>query len=663
MSGAGLFWLAPTFPLGVSVLLAISPAFSGRRAGQLAVLALAGSTLISALGLVAAARGARPSLILPWLTVGGRSFAFALALDPLGALVATLVSVVALVVFTYAASYMAEDPREARFFTIFSLFAGAMLTLVLAADLLTLFIAWELVGLCSYLLVGFWFERPGVPSAATKAFLTTRLADEAMLLGVLLLAGSVGTGRIDAVLAAATGGKLPTGLLVAAALLLFTGAAGKSAQVPFQSWLPDAMAGPTPVSALLHSATMVAAGVFLVARLYPLFLAAGPALTVVGWVGALTALLGGMVALVQTDLKRLLAYSTMSQLGLMFVGLGAGSLLAGVLLLFAQALYKSTLFLAAGAVDHAVGGTTFDRMGGLRRRMPSTCAGFALAAAALAGLPVTLAWPPKDPVLGAAFLHGPGLFAAALAASLLTALYSARALALVFLGAPSEPAQAPREVPLGLRLPVLALAVLIVLGLLADAAIAGRPLSRLLGSPVPETGVATVSALAVAVAGVTLGLLARRIWPRAIIWPPLARFASPLAGELGLRPLYALVARGGLDLAAAAAAVDRAVFDPLAASAAGIVVRAAQQAGRFDHAVFDAAATSAATTTMSASRAAAHFDLRRLDAAVTAFGQGLLGLSQRVRRLQTGHIENYLIGALVGSLGVIVLAILANALR
>jgi NADH-quinone oxidoreductase subunit L len=357
MSGTHLFWLAPLLPLLAFVLLASGLARFGRVASGLAVAAMAGATLVSLLGLVDAARGKHALVSLPWLVVGGRQLTLALWLDPLSALVATLVSVVGLIVFAYAVSYMAEDPHRGRFFAEFSLFTSSMLALVLAADLITLFIAWELVGLCSYLLIGFWFERPGVPAAASKAFFTTRLADLAFLAGVLFLIGMVGNGRIDAILSASTHGKIVPGFLLALALLVFAGAAGKSAQFPFQGWSPDAVLGPTPVSALIHSATMVAAGVFLVARLYPLFLVAGPVLQVVAWVGVITALLGGAAALVESDLKRTLAYSTMSQIGLMFVGLGSGSLLAGVFLLLAQALYKVTLFLASGAIDHAVSST------------------------------------------------------------------------------------------------------------------------------------------------------------------------------------------------------------------------------------------------------------------------------------------------------------------
>jgi len=550
---------------------------------------------------------------------------------------ATLVSVVGLIVFLYAVSYMAQDPHRGRFFAEFSLFTASMLTLVLAADIITLFIAWELVGLCSYLLIGFWFERPGAPAAASKAFFLTRLADLAFLAGVLLLISSVGNGRIDAILAAATHGKIASGLLLTIALLLIAGAAGKSAQFPFQGWLPDAMLGPTPVSALLHSATMVAAGIFLVARLYPLFLAVGLALPLVAWMGVITALIGGAAALVERDVKRMLAYSTISQIGLMFVGLGSGSLLAGIFLLVAQALYKATLFLAAGAIDHAVEGTAFERMGGLARRMPLTAIAFALGTAALAGLPVTLALPPKDPVLAAAWQANGLLFVAALVASILTALYSARAFGLVFLGVPSQSAQKAREANKGLLIPLLVMAALVPLGLMVDAPLLGRPLDQLLGTVLPEVPTATILALSVTIIGVLVGLWARRTWPASIEWPALRVVVPLFLGEFGLKALYRVLSQLGF-----------------------VVVKGF---GAFDRQVFDAFAGGLARATLALVRASGRFDAQWIDAAVKDVGEGILALGQRVRGVQTGRIENYLLLVMVWGLGVIALAVLAVFIR
>ena len=637
MSGTALFWLAPILPLVAFALAAVGLARYRRLVAGFAISAMAAAVGVSILGLVDAAQGKRAMVSLPWLAVGGRTLSLALWLDPLGALMAALVSVVGLIIFVYAASYLAGDLRLGRFFAEFSLFTASMLTLVLAADLITLFIAWELVGLCSYLLIGFWFERPGAPAAASKAFFTTRLADLALLAAVLLLIGTVGSGRVDSVIAASTHGKIAASLLLAISLLAFTGAAGKSAQVPFQGWLPDAMLGPTPVSALLHSATMVAAGVFLVARLYPLFLVAGPALQVVAWVGVITALLGGAAALVERDVKRTLAYSTMSQIGLMFVGLGSGSLLAGLLLLVAQALYKATLFLAAGAVDHAVEGTAFERMGGLAKRMPLTAIAFAIAAAALAGLPVTLALPPKDPTLAAAWQASGLLFAAALLASVFTAIYSARMFGLVFLGQASSPAEKAREARPGMLITLLAMAVLIPLGLLANAALLGHPLDRLLQVSVPDVPTVTTLALSVAVLGTAAGLGARLVWPAIVSWPLFEPVAPLLRGEFGFKVLYRLLTR---------------LFFWLVAGL-----------GRFDRLVFDTFAEALAAAMLALVRASARFDVQRVDAAVRDLGQGILALGQRVRVFQTGRVENYLLIVVLWGLGVIVVAVLATVVR
>jgi len=660
--GASSFWIAPILPFSIFILGVGGLSRHGRFIARVAVAALAGSAMISGLGLFAAARGTRAVVALPWLLTGERRLELALWLDPLSTLTATLVSVIGLIVFIYAVHYLSGDPNLGRFFAELSLFIGAMLTLVLAADLLTLFIAWELVGLSSYLLIGFWFEKPGVPSAATKAFITTRIGDLALLAGILLLLGTVGRSRIDAILAAVAEDRLAPGLRLTAAWLLFAGATGKSAQVPLHGWLPDAMVGPTPVSALLHSATMVAAGVFLIARLYPLFLTAGSALWVMVWVGVITALLGAAAALVETDLKRTLAYSTLSQLGLMFVGLGSGSLLAGMLLLVAQALYKALLFLAAGAVDHAVEGTAFKRMGGLARRMPCTFIAFAIGAAALAGLPVTLALPPKDPVLAAAWGTNPAAFVLVLLASFLTALYSARALGLVFLGAPSEPAKRAYEAPSGLLAPMLALAGLVVMGLLGNAERIDRPLSRFLGTETPQAGSVTALALVVAAAGTVLGLWARRIWRTEVIWPPLNPAASLLAGEFGLKRLYRVLPQLGFRTIRRVNHLDRAFFDPMSAGLARVARGIVGGVGNLDRAILDAAVTRGVAAVLAILRTSARVDLHRVDASFNAFGRALLAAGQRLRGLQTGRIENYLLGIFVWGLGAIILAVLAMIL-
>ncbi|MBA2678955.1 MAG: NADH-quinone oxidoreductase subunit L [Ktedonobacteraceae bacterium] len=663
MIGTSIFWLAPILPITVFVLLAVGLVRYGRFASGVAIVAMASAFLVSTLGLVATMQGARGALSLPWMTVGGRHLTLALQLDPLSSLVATIVAGVGLIIFVYAANYMAQDPRRGRFFAEFSLFAGSMLTLVLAGDIMTLFIAWELVGLCSYLLIGFWYERPTAPAAATKAFLITRLADLVLLAGILLLIGTVGSGQIETLLFAATHGKIAPGLLLTIALLLFIGAAGKSAQVPFQGWLPDAMAGPTPVSALLHSATMVVAGVFLVARLYPLFVIASPVLQVVAWVGVATALLGGAAALVELDLKRTLAYSTMSQIGLMFVGLGSGSLLAGVLLLLAQAVYKATLFLAAGIVDHAVEGTEFERMGGLFRRMPWTTTAFAIGAVALAGLPVTLALPAKDPVLTAAWLDNLPLFVVTLIASVLTALYSMRTFGLVFLGRSSHAAQNAHSVSRGLLLPLVVMAALIPIVLLANASLFAQPLAHLLGVPAPDVPAATALTLIVAFVGSAAGLGARFLWPQALIWPMLKRVSPLLEGEFGLKAVYRFIAQSGLWTINALGIFDRVVFDAFVGLLVKVIRTFSQRCSTVDRHVFDAGATSIAQAVLALARVSGRFDLRGFDASIQTFGQDVLALSRRVRLWQTGRIENYMLAVFIWGGGVVFIAVVVLIVR
>ncbi len=683
------FWLTPLPPLAAFALLAVLAGLRRRVAIGLALGGVAVSCILSMATLPGAGQAMAAGVSADWLDVGGRPFALALRLDPLGAVTAALVSVIALVVFVYAATYMAADPHVRRFFALMSLFIGAMLTLVLAADLITLFIAWEIVGACSALLIGFWGARPGAGAAATKAFIVTRFGDVALLLAVLLIVQKVGNARIYEALGAATAGAISPSYVAGVGFLALIGAATKSAQVPFQGWLPDAMVGPTPVSALLHSATMVAAGVFLIARLYPLFEASPSVMATITWVGALTALLGGAAALVEEDLKRALAYSTMSQLGLMFVGLGAGSLVAGMLLLIAQAIYKASLFLTAGVIEHAVGGTDFARMGGLRRRLPWTFVAAAISAAALAGLPVTPAAPPKDVVLTAAWTYNTALFGVVLAASVLTAMYSARIIGLVFLGTPTTAGISERRGGVtGLLLPALALTALVSLGLLINADIAGRPLERLLGVSTATVPATTAIAVVVAVVGVAAGLWARHRWPAAVVWPPLRSLAPLLWREFGLRDGYAWgaavasrlahtmastdrrlfdpvadrVAAQALGIIRGAAGFDRAVFDAISARATRLALRAIVAAEHFDRAVFDAISARATQFTLRAIIAAGRFDVRRIDAFVTSVGARVLTVSERLRPLQTGRIENYLVPLFVwGVLLVALAALLARA--
>jgi NADH-quinone oxidoreductase subunit L len=384
-----------------------------------------------------------------------------IGVDPLAATMLVVVTVVSLLVQIYSRSYMIEhgqwDPGYSRFFAYLSLFTFSMLVVVLANNLLFLFIGWELVGLCSYLLIGFWYDRGArrgvhlLPPwiAAKKAFLTTRVGDVGFLIGLIILWNTGGTLQLSQLFEQAdtkTGALFGASLfglpvLFWACLCLFAGAVGKSGQFPLHVWLPDAMEGPTPVSALIHAATMVAAGVYLVARTYPLFEAAPQALTVVAVIGGFTAIFAATMGLASNDIKRVLAYSTVSQLGYMMLALGAGSLAAGMFHLFTHAFFKALLFLAAGSVIHAVGTNDITEMGGLRKFMPRTYWTMAIGGLSLAGFPLFAGFWSKDEVLAAASRTNPILLVFAVITVFLTAFYTFRMFFLTFHGSFRGPAQ------------------------------------------------------------------------------------------------------------------------------------------------------------------------------------------------------------------------------
>jgi NADH-quinone oxidoreductase subunit L len=434
-----------------------------------------------------------------WFTSGDLRVAFDLRWDPLSALMALIVTGVSSLIHLYSIGYMEHDERRETFFAWLNLFVSAMLILILAQNFVVMFLGWEGVGLCSYLLVGFWFNRrmlvvnplgrvvPGepddlhevwAPPAAKKAFLANRIGDVGFLLAMFLIFDSVGSLDFDDVFGQAT--SLASGTATAVALLLFLACTGKSAQFPLYVWLPDAMAGPTPVSALIHAATMVTAGVFLVARTHTIFEVSGTALTVVVVVGAVTALLAALIAIGQDDIKRILAYSTVSQLGYMFIGVGLGPIgyAAGMFHLTTHAFFKAQLFLGAGSVMHAnEDDTDIKHFGGLRKVMPVTFVTTLLAWAAIIGVPLTAGFYSKDQVLAAAFVHG-GVGRLAWVIGVLTAgltaFYMSRLLFLTFFGEPRWPeGRHPHESPPIMTLP------LVVLGLLA--VVAGFALSTFTG--------------------------------------------------------------------------------------------------------------------------------------------------------------------------------------
>ena len=399
------------------------------------------------------------SFDITWISLGDTRIAWGVNVDRLSVTMLGLVTFVALLVQVYSLGYMKGEPRQGWYFALHALFAATMLALVMADNLLFLYIAWELVGLGSYLLIGFWYERREAAEAAKKAFITTRIGDMGLLIGIILLFNATGSFDISTIFHVAQAGGISQGTITVAAVLLFLGAMGKSAQFPFHVWLPDAVESPAPVSALIHSATMVAAGVFLVARMLPLFELAPGVMLLVAGVGLFTFVFAGTLALVITDLKRALAYSTISHLGLMMLSLGAFGLGAAIFHLVAHGVSKAMLFLGAGSVTHVTGKTEIWDMGGLRRRMPVTAITFAIGGVALLGIPPLSGFFSGDAIMLAVMDNrGPAFLVVALAGAALSALYMARIVLVVFFGRLKPHNEHAHESPLVMTVPLVLLA-------------------------------------------------------------------------------------------------------------------------------------------------------------------------------------------------------------
>src|SRR5881409_1904605 len=466
-------WLIPVVPFAASLIILSLPNPRRRSAATLAVAGQGAALALSVLAFLPTLQtpGFRAVQNFTWFTFGDHALRLGWLLDPLAAVMLVMITLVGLCIFVFSTGYMAGDKNFVRFFAYLSFFSGAMLGLVISNSLLLLFICWELVGLASYLLIGFWMGRPSAAAAAKKAFVTTRIGDLGFFLGLLWLYGRSGT------LLFYDGGdgcleKAGLTMLGASAtfiaLLIFCGAMGKSGQFPLHVWLPDAMEGPTPVSALIHAATMVAAGVFLVARAYPIFSLGAingvtSSLTIVVWIGVTTALMAALIAIAQADIKRILAYSTVSQLGLMMVSLGVGGVAAGIMHLIAHGFFKALLFLGAGSVIHGCHGEQdIRKMGGLRRFMPVTFFTYAIGMMALSGVPFLFSggWT-KEEILHATahWPKSPVPYYLILAGVVLTALYMTRQIIYVFLGNPRTAAERVHESPRVITIPLIVLAL------------------------------------------------------------------------------------------------------------------------------------------------------------------------------------------------------------
>jgi NADH-quinone oxidoreductase subunit L len=653
-----VFALIPLFPLlGVVINGLLGIRFFSRRAVHSVAVGMAGmSFLASVASFLELLRSTDPVLVKSLYTwvpgsvmrlLGGQAATlvidFAFRYDSLAAVMTLVVTGVGLLIHIYSIGYMSYDKSYARFFAYLNLFTFAMLILVLGANLAVMFIGWEGVGLCSYLLIGFWFNKDAAADAGKKAFITNRVGDFGFILGIGLLIHVLGSVDIAQIAAQVESGGLSRGLATAAALLLFMGATGKSAQIPLYTWLPDAMEGPTPVSALIHAATMVTAGVYMVVRMHTLFSFSGTALTVVALVGAFTAVYAATMAFVQNDIKRVLAYSTISQIGTMFIGVGVGAYSAGIFHLMTHAFFKGLLFLAAGSVIHALSGEQdMRKMGGLRAHIPRTYKVFMVGALAIAGVPGLSGFFSKDEILAAAFASGHYVvWALGLVGAGMTAFYMFRLIFLTFYGKERlGPEVRPHlhESPAVMIVPLQVLAVLSVVGGYAGLphVLGGRNwFSRFLESSTGphelnltagnEVLLMAVSA-AVALAGVS-----------GAFWVYLKRDGLP-AKRLAERfpALYRIVSRKYY--------VDEFYNGVLVAG----VLRIGRWASWFDSRIIDGLVDGAAWLIRKVSAGSIVFDDQVIDGAVNGIGSAHRLFSRGLRRLQTGFVYNYALSIVIG---------------
>ncbi len=621
MSANSSLWLIPTLPLlGAAINLMVGKRL-GRWAGILATALVAASFVVSVavVGSLLALGGeerVQAQQLFEWIRVGSFSVGVDILLDPLSAVMILVVTGIGSLIHLYAIGYMKGDPRFGRFFSYMNLFVFFMLMLVLGSNLLLLYLGWEGVGLCSYLLIGFWFDKTENANAAKKAFVTTRIGDTAMLIGLVLIVVTFGTLDIAPILGDA-GGTLAKGTATAIALLLFAGAIGKSAQVPLHVWLPDAMAGPTPVSALIHAATMVTAGVYLVLRMHPIFEVSGVALTVVAIVGVVTMLFAGVCAFGQDDIKRVLAYSTISQLGYMFLAAGLRAYSIALFMLVAHAFYKALMFLGAGSVMHGMNDhTDMKEMGGLMRRMPVTGVTFVIGALALAGVFPLSGFFAKDHILEVANSTGEEWFyvLGALGA-LVSALYIGRLVFLTFFGRPrSQEAEHAHESKAIMTIPLIILAIGAAAAGSLDLSVDGL-LSRFVEpglGPVPEgpAGIALSALIAISMSLSVIGLLVT--WfvygSGRIDW---------LALRVRMQPAQRVLENGFY--------VDNYYSALLVTPGKAIAALTAYV-----------------------------FDAKVIDGAVNGIGAGVRSLARSGRRLQTGLVRTYALAFLAGAVGLLV---------
>ena len=583
--------------------------------------------------------GAPYEASIHWFTIGAFDFEVGEYIDGLTAVMLVVVTLVALCVQIYSMGYMHGDRRHVWFFAVLSLFTGSMLNLVIANNLFQLLVSWELVGICSYLLIGHWWEEKENSDAAIKAFITTKIGDVPFLIGIFGLTIAAGTTNIQGISEQAAAGAIPTVALTAGALLLFGGAIGKSAQFPLHVWLPDAMAGPTPVSALIHAATMVAAGVYLVGRMFLVFENAGPAaLNVVATIACITMIGAALLAMVQDDIKKVLAYSTISQLAYMLAGLSLGpaGYTPGLFHLFTHAFFKALLFLGAGSVIHAVKTNNMSQMGGLRKHMPVTFWTFIIGSAALMGIPPLAGFWSKDEIITAAWSSGHHVvWVCAIITAVLTAFYMTRALLLTFYGEYRGEAH-PHESPRVMTLPLVVLAGLSAVAGFFGASQLGAIFAEVVHLPEGAEsepfnyGMALVSILCVGL-GVAVGYRLYSTW----------REREPL---LALGPLHRVLA-------------NKYYMDDFYMKyiVKPIQLQLSSAVNVFNTKVLDGIVHSFAYAARGLARLVEVFDRRAVDGAVNGIAQAAGTTGGMLKYLQSGNIQRYAVSLFVG---VAILAVL-----
>jgi NADH-quinone oxidoreductase subunit L len=640
-------WLVPVLPIAAFFVIVFLGKKTPGKGAPIGIAATGASFVIGILAFFEAiSAGDIVEKSITWISFGGLELELGMRVDSLASMMFVVVGLVSLLMQVYSLGYMHGDRRYTWYYAAVNLFTGSMLTLVIANNTVQLLVGWELVGVCSYLLIGHWFEEKENSDAAIKAFITTRAGDLGFVIGVIVLFVGAQTFNLGVLQDRVVAGEVSSAVIVVGTLLLFAGAVGKSAQFPLHVWLPDAMAGPTPVSALIHAATMVTAGVYMVARIFTLFSASDATMTLIAVIASITMLLAAVLAAVQRDIKKVLAYSTVSQLGYMMAALAVGAATAGIFHLWTHAFFKALLFLGAGSIIHAVHTNDMFEMGGLRRFMPVTFGTFIIGSLALAGVPPLAGFWSKDEIVTAAFEAGQGfVLVAALITAFLTAFYMARACTLTFFGSyrrmpiagaatddHPEGGGLPHESPRSMTWPLIILGVLSVAG-----GWVGTPFRNYFEGwfhfegdlhPHFSSGIAALS-IFIAVAGIYLGW---RMYSRAVygfgVIDPLAK----------LGPLYRAAERRFYIDDIYLKLIVRPVQYPLARFVYGVL----------DRKLIDASVNGAAAATVLAGKVAKRTDEAGVDGVVNGVAWITDKLSFGLRRIQAGNVQTYAAGLFGG---------------